>query len=265
MDILALNNSQEVIAARTTAIREAMLRESRCIRQPNFERIGTDDLARLMDLYDREFFGGWLSQARTGAPLTFLLSPRMSRAGGKTTRIRHRCRDGAMHERYEIAIASQLLFVTFQDVQRPVKVGGLICTDRLQALQRVLEHEIIHLAELLVWGESSCAGQRFEALAWRVFGHAEMKHELVTPREVAAVRHGVRVGSAVEFEFQGRRLVGRVNRINHRATVLVEDSDGVPYSDGGRYSKFYVPVEQLRLNSNSVAGLQRLQDFTETT
>jgi len=33
----------------------------------------------------------------------------------------------------------------------------------------------------------------------------------------------VRVGSTAEFEFQGRRLVGRVNRIGRRATVLVED------------------------------------------
>ena len=105
--------------------------------------------------------------------------------------------------------------------------------------------EIIHLAGLLVWDRSSCSGARFKAMARNVFGHTGTAHDLVTAREHASVQHGVWVGSMVGFEFEGRRLVGRVNRIRRRATVLVEDDEGQPYSDGGRYTKFYVPVEAL--------------------
>jgi hypothetical protein len=63
VDLLTIINPPEVIAARTTAIHGATLKESRCIRQPNFQRIDTDDLAWLFQLYDREFFGGWLAPA----------------------------------------------------------------------------------------------------------------------------------------------------------------------------------------------------------
>ena len=43
----------------------------------------------------------------------------------------------------------------------------------------------------------------------------------------------------------GTQHVGVVNRVNKRATVLVEDAKGMPYSNGKRYSKFYVPVQML--------------------
>jgi hypothetical protein len=252
VDLLAIVNPPEVIAARTTAIHQAMLAGSRCIRQPNFVRIDTDDLARLLALYDREFLGGWLAptvKAATPIPLAFRLSSTMTRAGGKTIRHRQRMPNGDSYCHYEIAIASRMLFMTFGTVDRPVVACGLTCTDRLQALQRIFEHELLHLAEFLAWDESSCSGLRFKRLARSIFGHLSTKHALVTPGEQAFVQHGVRVGSVVEFTFQGRRLVGRINRIRHRATVLVEDAGGMNYSDGRKYLKFYVPLGGLRAAS----------------
>jgi len=248
VDLLSTHNLPAVIAARTAAIYEAVLRESQHIRRPNFEKIGTDDLDRLFRLYDEHFFGGWLTEtvrAKTPLPLVFRLSGRMTRACGKTTRHQQRQPDGCVRSYFEIAIASRMLFMTFGDVQRPVVVCGLTCEDRLQALQRIMEHEIIHLAELFVWDRSSCSGARFKAMAKSIFGHTGTAHDLVTAREHASVQHGVWVGSMVGFELEGRRLVGRVNRIHRRATVLVEDDEGQRYSDGGRYTKFYVPVEAL--------------------
>jgi hypothetical protein len=41
--------------------------------------------------------------------------------------------------------------------------------------------------------------------------------------------------------------MGRVNRITKRATVLVEDPDGVKYSNGLRYRTYYVPIACLEL------------------
>jgi len=71
--------------------------------------------------------------------------------------------------------------------------------------------------------------------------------DLVTPRERAVVKHGIRVGDLVEFEFDGVPRVGRVNRTHHRATALVEDDDGIGYTDGKRYKNFYVPVRTLQV------------------
>lgn len=246
MDILSLHNPPDRIAARAAAISETVVRGSQHIQQPNFERIGVEDLDRFFTLYDQAFFGGWLRRtlAAGGLSLAFRLSARMTRAGGKTVRYQPRGR-AAVGGRFEIVIASRMLLMTFTNVRRPVVVCGLPCQDRLEALQRILEHEIIHLAEWLVWNRSNCSGRRFKKLAANIFGHTGTKHTLVTAREHAAVQHGLGIGQLVEFNFEGRPLVGRVNRIHRRATVLVEDTAGQRYSDGGRYQKFYVPLERL--------------------
>ncbi len=249
MDILAIHNAPDVIAARTAAIRATMLRISRCVTQANFERISADDLRRLFDLYDDAFFGGRLIDSvrkDARATLTFRLSSTMTRAGGKTTRCKQPLPGGKQRPQYEIAVASRMLFMNFRDGDKPVIVCGLSCSDRLAALQRVMEHELIHLAEFLTWGNSSCSRPRFKKLALSIFGHTDTKHSLMTPREHAVVQHGISVGAIVQFDYAGRRLAGRVNRIHQRATVLVEDAKGRPYSDGRKYLKFYVPLPQLK-------------------
>lgn len=245
MEILTHINSPEEIDAETAAIREAVLRQSRFIHEANFARIGAEDIELIFDLYDGRFFDRWIRRTleTNKSRLSFRVSPMMTRAGGKT--ILRSYHDGRLRE-YEIAIASRLLFMTFGDVQRPVTVSGLACQDRLQSLQRIMEHEIIHLVELLAWGKSSCSKARFKGLAANFFGHRGIKHDLVTAREHAALQHGVRLGDKVQFEYAGRCLAGRVNRIGQRATILVSDSHGQRYSDGGTYAKFYVPLGLLK-------------------
>lgn len=250
MDLLAIRNAPDLIVSKTRSVRDAMLGRARCLKTPDFDRIGVDDLELLFGLYDSEFFGGWLGRAvveATGEPLELRLSSTMTRAGGKTIVHRKRGRGGPVASRYEIAIASRMLFMNFSNTGRDVSVCGLACPDRLSALQRIMEHEMIHLGEMLKWDESSCSGVRFRTLAGRIFGHTDKHHALVTPREHAAQVHGIKVGSRVQFSFEGRSLSGRVNRIHHRATVLVEDVHGVRYTDGKHYHKFYVPLTALRL------------------
>lgn len=256
MDLLLIKNSAEVIAGRTAAIREAMLRYG-LAGGANFEGLEVDDLTRMLELYDRLFLDSWLAGEvvrKTGSPLMLRVAGTMTRAGGKTFTYRRRHRGGGESVMYEIAIASRMLLRTFQGAGRVVTVCGLTCRDRLDALQRIMEHEIIHLVELLVWDESSCAGIRFNKLARNIFGHTGTRHALVTPGEDAEARHGIRVGTMVEFAHGLGRYVGRVNRINQRATVLVEDKRGRRYSDGRKYAKFYVALERLRVRSSEFEG-----------
>jgi hypothetical protein len=250
MDLLSLKVSPKILASRTQSIYQSVLVESRHMKSGNFAALDTDDVSRMFYLYDGQFFSGWLAsavQAASDSPLTFRLSGTMTSAGGKTIRTRTRGRPGQQRTHYQIAIASRLLFMTFSDVDRTVTVCGIVCTDRLQAMQRIMEHEILHLAEMVAWNESSCSAPRFKRLAVNIFGHPDTRHHLVTPREHAAVRHDIRVGSVVEFSFDRRKYVGRVNRIHHRATVLVESEEGVRYTNGRYYRKFYVPLGELRL------------------
>jgi len=228
MELLSKANPPEHIAAQTAAIHQAVLKRSQSIREANFTRIGTDDLEFIFDQYDKRFLNGWMRQhlGAENAGLVFRLSSRMTRSGGRTSK--YTSTDGRP-PRYEIAVATLLLFMTFGGVRRPVEVVGLACQDRLDALQRIMEHEIIHLMELLAWGRSSCSAKRFRTLASNFFGHRGSTHNLVTTQEHAATVHGVKPGDEVEFDYEGKREVGRVNRIIGRKVEVV-------FSDGEKLS-----------------------------
>ena len=230
------------IDAWTREIGRELLAASSWIDEPNFTAIHPDDIALLFDAYDRRFLKGFARRRLGPGALAFRLSSRMTRAGGETTR-RVQADGGAD---YEIAISTDILFNGFADGDPPVTVAGIPCANRLEALQRILEHEIVHLVEFLRTGKSNCGAPPFQELAHRLFRHRNHTHSLITRAERAAQR-GIRVGSRVAFGYQGERLFGRVNRVTKRATVLVEDPAGERYSDGGRYRKYYVPLGALEL------------------
>jgi hypothetical protein len=250
--LFALLYSPSEVEDRVRRIYEAMLAQSPQIRDGNFTVIGTDDLERLFLWYDREFFRSRLGEMileDEAHPMAFRLSRRLVSAAGQTIRQVHRVRqDGktVMKVDYEITISTTLLYNTFQDVERTVTVGGLVCRDRLESLQRIFEHELLHLAEFLGWGRSNCRAGNFHALSRRIFAHEGAFHDLITPREQARAAFNIRVGDRVSFELDGNRYTGHVNRITRRATVLVENSSGKLYSDGRRYLTCYVPLPMLR-------------------
>ena len=231
------------ISSMTAQIHAEVLNQSRYLDDADFTRIHSGDLELLFAAYDNAFFSGQIRSTLGPIPLHFRLSKRMTSAGGKTTCFSDR-RSGKMW--YEISVSTAILFGCFDgDDHRPVAASGIVCRDRLDALQRVLEHELIHLIETQLWGKSSCAQARFQSITRRFFGHTGNKHHLITPREKAIVKFGIQPGMAVRFRFDGIEHQGVVNRITKRATVLVEDHQGERYSNGKRYTKFYVPVQFL--------------------
>jgi hypothetical protein len=220
---------------------------SRVMKSPNFSMTSVHDLQHMAELYDHLFFDGHCLSIARHYGMQFRWSKRMTSTGGKTVRTTHIDRKtGLQQTRYEIVLSATLLFQTFGDLHRPIRVTGVLCTNRLQAMQRILEHELIHLVEMLIWGDSCCAAARFQSIAGRLFGHTEHKHDLITQQERAARKFNVRVGSRVAFQHEGQRYVGTVNRITRRATVLVPDTKGQLYDDGLRYRKYYVPISHLQ-------------------
>jgi hypothetical protein len=239
------------LVAMNSTIADTVLERSAHIRKPNFTTISTADLRLLVDLYDTTFFGGVLAQMLRedeAGRLGLRLSNRMTRIGGHCSRRRHRVmgpQGPVERTTYEVAISSLLLFQTFRKEGETTTVNGLDCRNRLEALQRVLEHELLHLAELLAWGQSDCKATRLRSLARRIFGHTDVVHQLMTSRKLADQAYALRVGDRVRFVFQGTAHTGRINRITRRATILVEDPRGQPFRDGCRYLTYYVPLDQL--------------------
>ena len=250
--LLALEHAPDVVSTKTEEIYKTLLGHSDHLRTGNFTAIGVFDLEMMFAVYDRSFFDDLLSRMLRdddAYPVEFRLSGRLTRSAGTTTRRRRRVpspHGPVVKTEYAITISTTLLFATFRTSERSVTVSGLPVRDRLEALQRIFEHELLHLAENLAWGASSCARENFQNLSRRIFAHQAVHHELVTPREQAAVQHGIHVGDLVSFEHEGVRRVGLVNRITRRATVLVEDPKGRLYTNGKTFLTFYVPLPLLR-------------------
>ncbi len=225
---------------------EHLLLNSSNIRSGNFDVISAADLGMLFQVTDELFFGGSITrfvESNFNKPLTFRLSTRMTTAGGTTTMTSLGPARGETE--FEIAIATTPLFATYK-VESRAKVGGVVCHTRLEALQRIMEHEVIHLVELLATDDSNCQAKQFRLWVGDYFGHRESNHQLMTPKDFARKQMGIRCGDEVAFQINGDRYLGFVNRITKRATVLVKDPSGTEYTDGERYSKFYVPLQMLK-------------------
>jgi hypothetical protein len=244
-----IRHNSRAILKRMKEIRAVCVRESGRLAEANFKALDSEDLAILFRLYDERFFNQWLSTTLgsiPGSALTFRVSSAMVRPGGKTLRTLRLGASGAKVRHYEIAVSNRMLQMKFGNYYRPLTVCGLDCDDRLSALQRIMEHEMLHLAELLCNGKSSCAVDPFKTMAKSIFGHIAGKHDLITPRDSAMARYGLGIGSRVIFEFDGRKLLGRVNRIQREAVVLVEAEDGVRYQNGKSYKSYSLSPRRLR-------------------
>jgi hypothetical protein len=229
------------------SIAKTVLDTSKSMENRNFQRVSKQDLERMAEAYDQLFFEGLCLPLARSYGLSFRLSSRMTRAGGKTTRTIYRgTRSKPSRTHYEIALSTSLLFQSFRKPNDTIRVCGYDCIDRLTAMQRIVEHEMIHLCEMLAWISSDCSAGRFQSIARNMFGHTEHRHELITQQERAAKEFNIRSGSRVAFQFEGQILQGVVNRITRRATILVEDPKGERYSNGKRYLKYYVPIHHLR-------------------
>ena len=228
-------------------IGKRVLESSKAMETPNFQRVAKRDLECMAEAYDQQFLSGLCLPLARSYGLSFRLSSRMTRAGGKTTRTIFRgTRTKPSSTHFEIALSTSLLFQSFRKPGDSIRVCGHECCDRLTAMQRIVEHEMIHLCEMLAWIQSDCSAGRFQSIARKLFGHTEHRHELITQQERAAKEFNIRAGARVAFPFEGTTLRGVVNRITRRATILVEDLRGVRYSNGKRYLKYYVPIHQLR-------------------
>ncbi len=235
------------VATLQQAVAQQFLQNAVGVQSPNFTRIATTDLRLLFSLYDELFFGGAIASALSMSriSLRFRLAPRFTNAGGKTTF--YSTPSPSAEVPAEIAISTTLLFESFQNPDETHLVAGCTCRSRVEALQRVFEHEILHLLEFHDFATSSCAGTRFRQWAHRLFGHQASDHRLLRPADRARTDRGIQVGTLVAFEFEGRMIQGVVNRITKRATVLVPSPHGMRFSDGQTYAKYYVPLSQLSL------------------
>jgi hypothetical protein len=247
-DLLSTVYTKMKISEKREIVRREFLSQSENIENGDVKTISEEDLRLLFNLYDEQFFKGYFSNFFQGI-LRFSLSKRMNKNAGKTIMLKSLKSRPIQQEVYEIVIAVKFFF-NYEYLDRDKKVNGIYTFDALNALQLVFEHEICHLVEFYIFKKSSCKGSRFKNLANNIFGHTDVYHQLPTEGEIASDIYGFKTGDKVSFEYEGKSYRGIINRINKRATVMVIDSKG-GYIDkkGNRYSKWYVPMGNLKLSN----------------
>ncbi len=238
-NLSALKFAPEEITQKVKTIFNGILNASKSVTSPNFTSISDFDVGKLFKLYDEQFFNNFFWD-NYRQKLNFKISTRMTKSAGKLTYYKQ-------NQSFLISLSTNLLFQTFKNENRTIKVNGFICTNRLEAAMHVLEHEIIHLSEWIVYKNSNCSHARFRSLAKNIFGHTDVTHQLVVGSEYAQISYDLNIGDTVSFQFDGIEMKGIIARITKRATVMVEDGRG-QYMDkaGKRYVKYYIPLQILK-------------------
>ncbi len=224
-------------------VRSFLLQRSTVIKGVDLAQLSSNDLELMFELYDQVFIEGWIQRNYSGR-MQFSISRKMTNSAGKTVCLRN---DSSKPDSTVIEVRiSQQILSNYGMVEGADMVGGIKTGSRLEALQLIFEHELIHVIEFICFGESSCKQSRFKTMADNLFGHKENYHQLPTNKQIAQQRLGLSPGSAVAFPYQDRKLEGILCSIRKRASVMVSDKNG-RYCDkeGQRYSKYLVPLQLL--------------------
>jgi hypothetical protein len=225
-------------------IKNKLFENSANIKQVDFNQVCNSDLYLLYKLYDEIFLNSWFAENFKGK-ITFKFSKQLTRAAGNTTTKKHIEKIKPEEVEFQIKVSLNHLF-NFDKIDRDKYVGGIQAKSKLHSLMLVFEHEICHVIEFLICKKSSCKKEPFKKLIFNLFGQNESTHKLVTSREASFAEYGLVVGNKVTFEFQGKQIIGIINNINKRATVMSQNNKG-NYMDrnGQHYIKYYIPLNCL--------------------
>lgn len=180
----------------------------------NFESLNPQDTQLLFELIDRHFLLGKLSEwlKANNSRLTVTPNTKLTSTGG-------RCimqRDPITHSYkktncvFRIDLAPRILLETFKKGEVCHSSGGVKCCSRLECLQLILEHELVHLLVDLFCPELSTKtgktihhGAAFKRLILNLFGQTEVKHRLLlgdasAMEAQAAQAKALRVGDKIQ-------------------------------------------------------------------
>lgn len=238
-ELNTLKYSEKEMSKKFRKIYKTAISESKSINDGNYIKIGTWDLKRIFQLYDKYFFEHYFVE-NCRYDFIFQFSRRMTKSSGRTSILKNK-------PIIKITLSSNLLFQTFRQESREIRIGGRVCKDRLESTMRIFEHELVHVVEFILFGKTNCKKSVFKRIALNIFGHSDVSHGLVNQYENAAMNFGLKVNDQVSYIHKGKKHFGFISRITKRATVMVLNPQGnYVNSEGVRFSKSYVPLARLK-------------------
>lgn len=179
-------------------------------------------LEQLFSWYDYYFFNNMISYAlkKSNGKIIFELSNRLTKTGGTYTR------DGLFT--YLIKISSyKLNQLTPQNISN-VTAQGLHPKDRVEALQLIFEHELIHVIISIFTNEIESHGQLFKDLAFNLFGHTKITHgitdtalsQLNPDQKQMKNKDDFHLNQIVYFIYKDQKLAGKIIKLNRKRAKI---------------------------------------------
>lgn len=247
LEILNIKGKSDNIINKRQEISKLFLLKSHNIKNTKITAISPSDMYILFQLYDEIFFNNWFKD-NFEDKMKFSISKRMTKSAAITMCPKNIDKINMQELVIEIRIGIDFFF-HYSSTNGEKAVGGINTQNSLEALQLVFEHELCHVIEFIQFKKSNCKGKQFKTIASNLFGHIDSYHKLPTYKEIAKENLGLRIGDTVSFEFEEKTLIGFINNINKRATVMVRNNKGqLVDKQGFRYSKYYVPLNVLKKN-----------------
>lgn len=157
--------------------------------EKNFDKIGDKDVKILFKLIDNSFFHGciekWLRE--NNLHLVIKVNNRLTKSAGifkyRKDNEKKRRRKSAKWPSFSIEISHFVFSKCFSNNENTVRVNGLNHTCKLECLQSVLEHELVHFLVHTVCPNDvkkycTSHGKYFVLLVKNIFGHTETKHDI---------------------------------------------------------------------------------------
>lgn len=220
------------------------------------------DLSELKDLYDKYFFANRIQKllGKTNSTLNFVFSS-YTKTGGSCSK---------KGSDYIIKIPIVLFQNLFQKGEKNLLVNGILCANKLECLQIVFEHELIHLLMFLYYYDNKPSygqptdtfnshGELFRSMTYMYFCHTDHKHSLFNGEASDKIKkEDIILGLRIKYQSKdGNEYHGNVSKINPKSAKIVLD-DGeifcVPYTMLERSDK---PVSEVPLQVNSPSSSEK--------
>lgn len=228
------NTVEEIKGARNYI--RAVLLKNEFHGQPNFEKLTVSNVRTLFDLYDDLFFDHQIkqysNQSNSSIDFEVTTSEKATTAG--------RCRRKGCE--YILSFPNglyQQLFTSSTTRGRPLDLAGWTCSDRLECLMIIFEHEVVHLL-MMLWGYDgkvkkgagkkiyASHGTLYQCILKYYFRHTEYTHSLLNndpslgPR---VRRESARVGMRIKYKSRAKNSIieGTIRKINPTKAKIETD------------------------------------------
>lgn len=271
MELLNLKFTKNQIKEKNTEIFDKFVIKSSHLKDSNYSNFQNYNLMSMYSLYDELYFQRRLENLfipttlsknnleisilelnhdtrKNGTNAEYLrlvLSNRLTKVDAKVSMYSGKLANGYDLRWFSFKISSSLLHLTFSNQEKVEIVYGFECTNRIEVLQRIFEHHLVHLLEFKYYNHTVCGGNKFSKIIQNIFGHTRHHHHLKNQKQRSEEKYNITIGDIVSFIFEGESLSGEITNITKRATVIVESENGDYKIKGKFYSKYYIPLPLL--------------------